>query len=545
MASTERPLVADEHDKPETTTSLTQHGSTENDQAKPEPGYQSGLPFFLVVFALLLSMFLIALDMTIIATAIPSITDDFHSAPDVGWYAAAFFITLAIFQSAWGKAYKHFNIKITFVVAVVLFEVGSLICGVSQNSLTFIVGRAIAGLGGAGVTGGVYTAMAYIVQPAQVPTYIGLIGAVFSVASVAGPPLGGALTGEVSWRWVFYINLPIGGFALLIIFIYFHLPATVKPVPIGRKELIFVMDIPGIVLGMGALVSFTLAMQWGGTLKPWSSPDVIGTLVGSVIMTVLFAVLQWRAGENASLVTRIMTQRTVAALSAFIFFLNSTNFLLVYNLPQYFQVINDLSATESGIRNLALILSTSAFVLASGFILGRVGYYHIFLISGSALLTVGAGLVYTLDLDSTVAEVVGFQILVGMGIGLAIQAPVIVAQAFSAPEDIPVVTSIVMFFQLVAGAICVSASQTLLNNRLISALADLAPNISSEQVFAVGATEIRDAFQGADLVAVLKSYMVGLKDSWLFATVLAAITFLLAFSGEWKSVKGAKPAAVA
>jgi len=500
---------------------------------------------FTVVLALVLSIFLCSLDQTIIATAIPSITDDFHSAPDVGWYAAAFFITLAIFQSAWGKAYKHFNIKITFVVAVVLFEVGSLICGVSQNSLTFIVGRAIAGLGGAGVTGGVYTAMAYIVQPAQVPTYIGLIGAVFSVASVAGPPLGGALTGEVSWRWVFYINLPIGGFALLIIFIYFHLPATVKPVPIGRKELILVMDIPGIVLGMGALVSFTLAMQWGGTLKPWSSPDVIGTLVGSAIMTALFAVLQWRAGENASLVTRIMTQRTVAALSAFIFFLNSTNFLLVYNLPQYFQVINDLSATESGIRNLALILSTSAFVLASGFILGRVGYYHIFLISGSALLTVGAGLVYTLDLDSTVAEVVGFQILVGMGIGLAIQAPVIVAQAFSAPEDIPVVTSIVMFFQLVAGAICVSASQTLLNNRLISALADLAPNISSEQVFAVGATEIRDAFQGADLVAVLKSYMVGLKDSWLFATVLAAITFLLAFSGEWKSVKGAKPAAVA
>jgi len=140
---------------------------------------------------------------------------------------------------------------------------------------------------------------------------------------------------------------------------------------------------------------------------------------------------------------------------------------------------------------------------------------------------------------------VGFQILVGMGIGLAIQAPVIVAQAFSAPEDIPVVTSIVMFFQLVAGAICVSASQTLLNNRLISALADLAPNITPEQVFAVGATEIRDVFQGGDLVAVLKSYMVGLKDSWLFATVLAAITFLLAFAGEWKSVKGAKPAAVA
>jgi hypothetical protein len=225
--------------------------------------------------------------------------------------------------------------------------------------------------------------------------------------------------------------------------------------------------------------------------------------------------------------------------------LNGTNFILVYSLPQYFQVINGVSATESGVRNLPLILGTALCALSSGYILGRVGFYQVFLVGGAAMIMLGAGLVYTLDIDSSIGKIIGYQILVGVGVGLSIQVPITTAQAFSAPEDIPVVTAAVLFFQLVAGAIWVSAAETLLNNRMIIALAKLAPNLNPESVLAIGATDIRSVFHGADLDHVLQAYMIGLKDSWALSVALAGVTFLVAFAGEWRSLKGVKASPVA
>jgi len=165
------------------------------------PEYFSGIKLVLTMIALLLSMFLVALDMSIIATAIPSITAEFHSLSDVGWYGSAFFMTLAAFQSFWGKAFKHFNLKLVVLISVFVFEIGSLICAVSQNSTTFIAGRAIQGVGGAGVTNGVYVILAFTVAPARLPSFIGILGMTFALASVAGPLLGGVLTDKITWRW--------------------------------------------------------------------------------------------------------------------------------------------------------------------------------------------------------------------------------------------------------------------------------------------------------------------------------------------------------
>ncbi|KAK6082380.1 major facilitator superfamily transporter [Seiridium cupressi] len=503
-----------------------------------------GLRLFLVVFALLLCMFLVALDLTIVATAIPSITDEFHSLADIGWYGAAFFITLAVFQALWGKAYKHFNLKLVFLITVLLFEVGSLICGVAQNSITLIVGRAIAGLGGAGVTGGIYTIIAFIVPPPKVPAYLGLIGAVFSVASVAGPLLGGVFSGEVTWRWAFYINLPIGAVSILLVLVLFHTPTAVKPAPIAAKGLLFVTDIPGIALSLGALICFTIAMQRGGVTESWSSPNVVGTLVGFVVMVIVFAIVEWRSGENAMLIPRLLKNRTIAAFCVFIFFLNACNLSILYNLPQYFQVINGVTPTFSGIRNLPMIFTTAFSALPSGALLGRSGHYQPFLIFGSAMITLGAGLIYTLDQDSSIGKIIGYQIIVGVGIGSSIQVPVTAAQAFSKPEDIAVVTAVILFFQLATGAIWVSAAQAVLSNRLIAVLKELAPNLNPADVLAVGATELRNVFHGADLDHVLQSYMIGLKDAWAMSIGLGGMTFLASFLGERKSLKSSKPSAI-
>ena len=163
--------------------------------------YPHAFQLTFIVVALVLSIFLVSLDMTIVATAIPRITDEFHSLNDVGWYGSAFFLTVASFQSTWGKAYKYFTLKPTFLVSIGIFEIGSLICGVAQNSITLIIGRAIAGMGGAGIASGAYTIIAFAVPPAQRPAFTGILGAVYGCSSVIGPLLGGVFTSQATWRW--------------------------------------------------------------------------------------------------------------------------------------------------------------------------------------------------------------------------------------------------------------------------------------------------------------------------------------------------------
>ncbi|MCJ1470076.1 hypothetical protein MMC07_008721 [Pseudocyphellaria aurata] len=500
--------------------------------------YPGRLALSFILVALLMAMFLVALDMTIVATAIPRITKEFDSLDQIGWYGSAFFLTLAAFQSWWGKAYKYFPLKITFFISIFLFEMGSLASGVAKNSTTLIVGRAITGVGGAGITGGVYTIIAYIVPPPKVPQYIGLVGAVFSFASVAGPLMGGVFTDQLSWRWCFYINLPIGGAALAILFFTFHNPASAKPAPATWKEILLQMDFPGLVTLLASIICFVLALQWGGVTKAWGSADVVGTLVGWIVLLLVFVVIQYVQGERALLVGRMLKSRNILACCVFIFFLNAANFLVTYYLPIYFQAIDGVSPTDSGIRNLPLILSISLFAILSGGLVGKVGYFQPFLVIGAIFATVGAGLLYTLGIGSSAGQYIGYQVLVGIGVGTSIQIPVIAAQALSDMAEIPVVTAVVLFFQLVSGALSVSVAQSLFTNRLIAALPSHAHSVNVQQVLVTGATDIRNTFRPDEVEGILNSYLIGLRAAWAMGIGLAGMAFLASFLPEFKSIKG-------
>lgn len=378
---------------------------------------------------------------TIVGTAIPKITDEFHGLSQVSWYGSAYFMCLGGFQSSWGKAFRYFNLKWTFILTVIVFEIGSLICAVAPNSNAFIVGRAIAGVGGAGLSTGGTVIFAFCVEPKKRPTLMGLIGVAYTIAAVIGPLVGGAFSENVTWRWCFYINLPIGGLALAMIFFFFRTPSAAKTIEADWKEKFLQMDPVGIVLAMGCIISFILALQYGGQSYAWDSSVVIGLLVGFVAILTAMVAWQFFQGDYAMLPRRLLRKRSLWASGIFQFFFAGCYFLLLYYLPIYFQSIKGTSAIQSGVNNLPLVIAGCLAILMGGIVVTKTRHAMPFMVVGAALTTVACGLFYTLDINTGSGKWIGYQILAGFAIAFPFQNALNVAQADADPEDISTVTS--------------------------------------------------------------------------------------------------------
>ncbi|KAM4067576.1 major facilitator superfamily protein [Hirsutella rhossiliensis] len=470
----------------------------------------SGGRLGLLMLALVLCMFLVALDMTIVTTAIPRITQEFNSLDDIGWYGSAFFLTISAFSQVWGKAYTYYSLKFVILAAIFVFEAGSLICGVAQDSRTLIIGRAVTGAGGAGITNGCYTIIAFIAEPKKRPAYTGILGATYGIASVIGPLIGGAFTTNATWRWCFYMNLPVGFLSACVLVFFFQPPPSAAPRKASTMDKLRNMDPVGTALILASLVCFLLVMQWGGVSKPWSSADVIGTLVGFVLIMMLFAVHQTWLGETAMMVPRLVTNRRVFFLALFNFFLAGSFFNFVYYLPIYFQAIGGYSASASAVRNLPLILGSSVATIAGGAALPLVGYFNLYLLGGSALAIVGGGFMLTLTTVMEMAKCVGFQLLLGVGAGLCIQIPVAVGQGFAEPADIAATTAVLLFFQTMGGTIFISAAQSIFTNKLPE---------------------------------VLAAYLSGLRNAWILGVVCAGLSLLSGLSLRYQTIHDMKETA--
>ncbi|KIW64722.1 hypothetical protein PV04_09636 [Phialophora macrospora] len=528
--SSRRPSSPPAHDQ-----ANADRGSALEKTTTQAENYPTGFKLVMVLLSIYLSVFLVALDRTIIATALPEITNKFQSFGDVGWYNAGFLLPTTALQLFFGRLYTFYSAKWIFITEVFVFEVGSVICGAAPNSVAFIWGRAVAGLGAGGLFNGAMILMMYASPLDKRPIYMGLFGAVFGVASVAGPLLGGVFTTKVSWRWCFYINLPIG--ALVLAFLFFVVEDT--PPALGElpfKEKLGRIDIPGTLVFIPCIVCLLLALQWGGQQYAWSNGRVIAVLVLFGVLLIVFIVIQIMRQESATVPPRIAKQRTIATGGFYAFTLGSSFMITVYYLSIWFQAIKGDSAIVSGYSTLPFILSLVIASLISGVFVSKVGYYNPSILAGAIIAPIGCGLFGLFKVDTAHPMWIGTQVLFGFGIGLGLQQTNIAAQAVLEKKDAPTGISLVFFCQGLGGTISVALAQNILDNELVSGLKSIS-NISSHDIVSTGATELRKAFSPEQLPEVLRVYNHSLVIVFYVALAFACAAIFGGLGMEWKTLK--------
>lgn len=287
-----------------------------DEEVDDDSKYLSGFKLAILSVGLCLTTFVIALDNTIIATAIPKITSVFNSLEDVGWYGSSYLLTTTSLQPSFGKVYTYFDVKYTYLSALVIFEVGSIICAAATSSPMFIIGRAIAGAGAAALYSGGMTIIGFSVPLRKRAIYIAALSSMFGIASVVGPILGGAFTDRLSWRWCFWINLPFGAVSLAVVYFFFTNPKRLySHLPV--KERLQHIDIAGAIFLICAIVSLLLALQWGGFTYTWQNSKVWGTLLGFGLMLAVFIGIQIRQKDRATIPARVFKQQTVLVSCVF------------------------------------------------------------------------------------------------------------------------------------------------------------------------------------------------------------------------------------
>ncbi|TVY37498.1 Rubrofusarin-specific efflux pump [Lachnellula occidentalis] len=501
-----------------------------------EDEYPGPKKLFLIMLGVYLSMFLVALDRTILGTAIPKITDDFHSIDDVGWYASSYLITLCAFQLIFGRIYTFYTAKWVLLCAIGLLS-SSVVCGAAPNSIAFIIGRAIAGLGSAGIFTGAITTMIISIPLHKRPMFQGIFGAVFGVASVCGPLVGGAFTTSVSWRWCFYINLPIGALVVAIILFILKTPPSKNTDTI--KQQIVKLDPLGSLVFLPAIICLLLALQWGGTTYAWANARIIVLLILAGILLITFVFIQFKSGDNATVPIRVINQRSILAGVYISVMLQGSMIVLIYYLPIWFQAIKGDSAVQSGIHTLPLVLSLVVASILSGAITQKTGYY-VGQLYGCAIFTAtGAGLLTTLTVHTSTGQWIGYQIIYGFGLGLGMQQAGMSAQTCLAKKDVMTGVSIMFFFQGLGGSIFVTVGQTVFSHSLVSNLSNLA-TLDTAQIVNSGATDLKTLVPADMLEAVLVQYNAALTNTLKVALALSCATILAALTMEWKSIKGLK-----
>ncbi|KAJ5888997.1 hypothetical protein N7495_009038 [Penicillium taxi] len=517
---------------------LTNFGNEEYGTNKT-PQYPSLLKFMPVFIGLCLQSFCTALDNTILSTAIPRITEQFNSLQDISWYASAYLLTACIFTLPFGKTYTHYSTKWTYLIALALFEAGSLICAMTPSSNGLIFGRAIAGIGSGGLSPGALLVLVNSVPLHRRALYFGIIGSTSGIATITGPMIGGLLTDRVSWRCCFYINIPLGVITAIFIALFFK--DSIRPKDLdfesGKITKLKRMDPLGILCFIPAIISILLFLQWGGTTYEWSNVRIIVLLVIFGIFASAWCYIQVLRQEEATVPPRLLRNRNVLGAVLHAIFLGGSFFVFGYYLPIWFQAIEEVSASESGISTLPMVVSMIISSALGGLLVNFVGYYTPLMFLGSTLLAVGFGLCTTFQVDTQSSKWISYQVIIGLGAGVGFQQCVNALQTVLPLHDIPIGMAIITFAQSLSGAVFISIAQNVFQNRLVVNVARYAPTVNTKALIEAGAANLSGRFSEDLLPSVLHVYNLAVTQTFYVSAAAAACSFMGAGLVQWKSMK--------
>ncbi|MDR6973576.1 EmrB/QacA subfamily drug resistance transporter [Streptomyces sp. 3330] len=473
--------------------------------------------------ALLLGMLLAALDQTIVSTALPTIVSDLGGMEHLSWVVTAYLLASTAATPLWGKLGDQYGRKKLFQTAIVIFLIGSALCGMAQNMPQLIGFRALQGLGGGGLMVLSMAIVGDLVPPRDRGRYQGLFGAVFGATSVLGPLLGGLFTEHLSWRWVFYVNLPVGVVALAVI-------ATALRIP--RKSTKHVIDYLGTFLIAAVATSLVLVASLGGTTWDWDSPQIVGLALLGVLLAVAFVAVERRAAEPV-LPLKLFRIRTFTLSAVISFIVGFAMFGAMTYLPTFLQVVQGVSPTLSGVHMLPMVAGLLLASTASGQIVSRTGRWKVFPIAGTGVTTLGLLLLHRLDEHSSTGAMSACFFVFGLGLGLVMQVLVLIVQNAVAYEDLGVATSGATFFRSIGASFGVAIFGTIFAGRLGDKLTEAFRGQQLPSGLSVDGLE-SDPRGIAGLPSTLRpqaldAYASAITDVFLYAAPVALVGFVLAW----------------
>ncbi|WP_097901549.1 MFS transporter [Streptomyces sp. b94] len=473
----------------------------------------------MVFLGLMLTLLLAALDQMIVATALPKIVGELHGLEKMSWAVTAYLLASTIVLPLYGKLGDLFGRKGVFQFAIIVFIIGSALAGWSRTMDELIAFRALQGIGGGGLMIGVQAIIADIVPARERGRYMGLIGAVFGLASVAGPLLGGFFTDHASWRWCFYINVPFGLVTLAVIAVVLKLPR-----PAARPRL----DVLGAALLAVASTCLVLVTSWGGTEYDWTSGTILGLSAGAVASTVLFVAAERRAAEPI-IPLRLFRDSVFNVTGLVGAVLGVALFGAASYLPTYLQMVDGVSATESGLLMLPMMMGIVGGSIVSGQLITRTGRYRIYPIVGSAVSVVGMALLSLLEADTSVLAYSFYQAVLGIGIGLVMSVLVLAVQNSVRPSDLGTATSANNYFRQIGGSVGAAIFGTLFAGRLSDALGERLPTGAELPDPASITPQIVHAMEPALRDAYIQAYVDAMPRIFLYLVPVLVLGLVLAF----------------
>lgn len=473
--------------------------------------------------ALLLGMLLAALDQTIVSTALPTIVSELGGMEHLSWVVTAYLLASTAATPLWGKLGDQYGRKRLFQIAIVIFLLGSALCGMAQNMPQLIAFRAVQGLGGGGLMVLSMAIVGDIVPPRDRGRYQGLFGAVFGATSVLGPLLGGLFTEHLSWRWVFYVNLPVGVVALAVIAAVLRIPSR------STKH---VIDYLGTFLIAAVATCLVLVASLGGTTWDWASPQIVGLAVLSVLLAVAFVAVERRAAEPV-LPLKLFRIRTFTLSAVISFIVGFAMFGAMTYLPTFLQVVQGVSPTLSGVHMLPMVAGLLLSSTASGQIVSRTGRWKVFPVVGTGVTTLGLLLLHGLDEHSSTGAMSACFFVFGLGLGLVMQVLVLIVQNAVPYEDLGVATSGATFFRSIGASFGVAIFGTIFAGRLGDKLTDAFRGVRLPAGVSVDGLE-SDPRGIAELPSALRpqalhAYASSITDVFLYAAPVALVGFVLAW----------------